>query len=150
MTRCLPYISAACPSSCTGQMTCGGLPDAACCNHFDMAGFCVSSCPTNSQPNNESSICECDQGYTPTDLVGRNCTNVNECLSNPCENGGTCVDVEGEFSCVCLEHWNGTLCETCTLLGCANCSAQPDQNRTVCTDCDEGFSLSDDETCGKL
>lgn len=33
---------------------------------------------------------------------GRNCeTEVNECLSQPCQNGGSCVDELDSYSCRC-------------------------------------------------
>lgn len=35
---------------------------------------------------------------------------LDECLSQPCANNGTCVDLENGFLCHCLPEWNGTLC----------------------------------------
>lgn len=35
---------------------------------------------------------------------------VDECLSNPCQNGGTCVDNSGSHSCICLAGWTGQNC----------------------------------------
>lgn len=41
--------------------------------------------------------CSCNPGYT-----GLNCENeINECYSNPCKNGGQCVDKINLFSCKC-------------------------------------------------
>lgn len=34
----------------------------------------------------------------------------NNCLSNPCENGATCVDLFDGFSCKCTPNWTGTRC----------------------------------------
>uniref|UniRef100_A0A3P9PLS5 Sushi, nidogen and EGF like domains 1 n=1 Tax=Poecilia reticulata TaxID=8081 RepID=A0A3P9PLS5_POERE len=37
---------------------------------------------------------------------------VNECASNPCQNGGKCVDRVTGFICVCPAAFSGTFCET--------------------------------------
>lgn len=51
--------------------------------------------------------CKCESGW-----AGVNCTeNINECLSNPCLNGGTCVDGVNTFSCECTSSWTGSHCQ---------------------------------------
>ena len=35
----------------------------------------------------------------------------NECLSCPCQHGGTCVDKLDKFDCRCPPGYTGTLCE---------------------------------------
>jgi hypothetical protein len=35
---------------------------------------------------------------------------LDECISQPCANNGTCMDLENGFFCHCLPEWNGTLC----------------------------------------
>ena len=35
----------------------------------------------------------------------------NECLMNPCKNGGTCVDKPGTYECLCPEQWGGSNCD---------------------------------------
>lgn len=35
---------------------------------------------------------------------------INECFSNPCANGGTCINGQAIFSCECTENWGGDLC----------------------------------------
>ncbi|KAF8777573.1 Cubilin like protein [Argiope bruennichi] len=53
----------------------------------------------------------------------------NECNSNPCKNGGTCIDTYNGFICNCPPNWEGPTCESdineCaryagTSLGCQN------------------------------
>ena len=36
---------------------------------------------------------------------------INECASNPCQNGGTCVDEVNRYSCSCYKGYKGTNCE---------------------------------------
>ena len=36
---------------------------------------------------------------------------LNECLSDPCENGGTCEDGINVHTCVCAPGYKGTQCE---------------------------------------
>ncbi|XP_043916230.1 cubilin-like [Protopterus annectens] len=53
-------------------------------------------------------ICVCDPGWT-----GTNCTeNINECASNPCQNGGTCIDGINGYTCTCTSTWTGPQCQT--------------------------------------
>lgn len=39
-------------------------------------------------------------------------SDINECASSPCLNGGTCVDEVNQFSCVCSKGWSGPTCQT--------------------------------------
>ena len=36
---------------------------------------------------------------------------LNECASNPCMNGGVCIDQINAFVCICRQLWEGTRCE---------------------------------------
>lgn len=36
---------------------------------------------------------------------------VNECISNPCRHGATCVDQYNGFLCQCTPSWQGPLCD---------------------------------------
>ncbi|XP_023646214.1 fibulin-7 [Paramormyrops kingsleyae] len=44
------------------------------------------------------------------------CRNVDECVSAPCLNGGTCVDDVNRFICLCPKNWMGPSCQTPTLI----------------------------------
>jgi hypothetical protein len=39
---------------------------------------------------------------------------INECASNPCENGGSCTDNVNGYSCTCIGGYTGINCETGT------------------------------------
>ncbi|XP_037612385.1 cubilin [Sebastes umbrosus] len=65
-------------------------------------GQCVA---TSSNPGY---ICNCNSGWQ-----GANCDqNINECLSSPCQNGGTCTDGINGFTCTCTVEWTGPLCQS--------------------------------------
>ena len=37
---------------------------------------------------------------------------LKNCLPNPCQNGGSCIELDGEgkFKCQCQLPWKGALC----------------------------------------
>lgn len=39
-----------------------------------------------------------------------NSVDVNECLTSPCQNGGTCLNMAGSYSCACAQGWKGKNC----------------------------------------
>lgn len=43
-------------------------------------------------------------------LLLKNKLNENDCLSNPCQNGGTCTDIFDGFICKCTPNWTGARC----------------------------------------
>uniref|UniRef100_A0A7M4DVD3 Fibulin-7-like n=1 Tax=Crocodylus porosus TaxID=8502 RepID=A0A7M4DVD3_CROPO len=39
------------------------------------------------------------------------CKSINDCASNPCANGGTCVDGIERYTCLCPSGWSGSNCQ---------------------------------------
>ena len=51
--------------------------------------------------------CVCVEGFS-----GENCTeNIDDCASEPCLNGGSCVDGVAEYMCLCVPGYTGLNCE---------------------------------------
>lgn len=40
-----------------------------------------------------------------------NVVDVNDCVGDPCQNGGTCVDGVNAFTCTCVTGYDGVNCE---------------------------------------
>ena len=68
-----------------------------------------SNCPCKSSPCSEKNTISCtnhiDKNYTcncENGFKGVTCEiDIDECASEPCKNGGTCVDLPGEYECIC-------------------------------------------------
>ena len=118
----------------------------------------------------------CDDGF---DLDENNaCVDIDDCASDPCQNGGTCTDKVNAFSCACASGYEGDTCVTdineCTTdtddcdvnADCANnvgsytCTCMDGYHGSgyTCTDwggtCDNGeliaqSSRTQDDHCGK-
>ncbi|XP_063296241.1 protein jagged-2 isoform X1 [Pelobates fuscus] len=70
--------------------------------------------------------CSCDRGFT-----GAYChENINDCLGNPCKNGGTCTDEIDSFKCFCPNGFGGELCD----INYNDCNPNPCQNDGRCID----------------
>lgn len=65
-------------------------------------------------------------------------TEIDECLSNPCQNNGTCIDNLGYFECKCTEDYVGDHCEQLRQVTCEN---QPCKNDAVCKDVKSKFYI---------
>uniref|UniRef100_A0ACB8EYY2 Uncharacterized protein n=1 Tax=Sphaerodactylus townsendi TaxID=933632 RepID=A0ACB8EYY2_9SAUR len=94
-------------------------------------------------------VCQCLPGYTVTvrscvggracyamefllkENRGMNCdVEIDECISDPCWNGGTCNDHIGLFTCSCMPGFEGVQCE----MDINECQSQPCLNGGMCHD----------------
>lgn len=48
----------------------------------------------------------------PARLMYSLCPDIDDCLGQPCRNGGTCIDEVDAFRCFCPSGWEGELCDT--------------------------------------
>lgn len=79
----------------------------------------------------DSFECMCPPGYT-----GALCeSDIDECLTEPCQNGGTCLDDINSFSCDCPPEFSGPTCEVQVIF----CSQNTCANGGTCFEADNGF-----------
>ena len=76
------------------------------------------------------SPCICAAGYSGTLCQ----TDIDECASGPCENGGNCTDLVNRFVCTCVPGFSGVMCQTqiddCTSNPCFSFSMSETHNVT--------------------
>jgi hypothetical protein len=58
-----------------------------------------------------------------------------DCYSDPCNNGGSCIDVENNFICSCQPGWYGELCNKEVI----KCSLDTCSGNGKCEDKENGF-----------
>ena len=91
-------------------------------------------------------VCSCYEGYH-----GENCQSqssfsdeiiyYNNCISNPCFPGSTCIPEFRGFECACPQNFGGLLCE----IEEPACASNPCQNNGICIENTEGFTCTCDE-----
>lgn len=76
-------------------------------------GTCEVLAPTRRGDVFNEYICRCQPGFE-----GVHCQiNVNDCMNQPCKNGGRCKDLEGDYACQCASPYVGKQCQLrCTSL----------------------------------
>ncbi|XP_078374588.1 uncharacterized protein LOC144658123 [Oculina patagonica] len=77
--------------------------------------------------------CECDGGFKLTGRGNNKCTDIDECLSNPCHVKASCSNTHGSFKCTCNHGFAGDGQNVCLIL--PPCST--DQNCTANQFCKE-------------
>eukprot|EP00118_Oscarella_pearsei_P012107 m.86113 g.86113 ORF g.86113 m.86113 type:complete len:1096 (+) comp36490_c0_seq3:38-3325(+) len=100
-------------------------------------GIVNGNCPNRSRcrqirPTNRS--CECESGFEMNSDM--ECVDVDDCLTGPCKNGGTCLDGNSSYNCLCPPKFTGDLCETPT----NSCYGDPCRNNGTCFSNGSSFS----------
>ncbi|XP_045183479.2 scavenger receptor cysteine-rich type 1 protein M130-like [Mercenaria mercenaria] len=84
------------------------------CSYTCYNGYC----------NSYQGRCACYSGWS-----GYSCNyDVNECASNPCQNGATCHNLQNRYTCTCSFGWTGTHCN----IDVNECASNPCQNGATC------------------
>ncbi|KAI4888995.1 hypothetical protein NFI96_019092, partial [Prochilodus magdalenae] len=104
----------------------------------------------------------CHPGYTPVPRATQSicssqgswsqppvCEEINECLSQPCMNGGTCKDRVASFLCECESGFSGQRCQTdldeCLSEPCKHGGTCEDQPGSYFCHCQQGYTGQDCE-----
>ncbi|XP_063417783.1 fibropellin-3-like [Mytilus trossulus] len=87
-------------------------------------------CYTAFDNNREASDQECIRLVVANDI--------DECSSNPCQNGATCNDQVNGYECVCAAGFTDTNCET----DIDECASNPCKNGATCNDQVNGFNCT--------
>ena len=69
-----------------------------------------------------------------TRIATNQCTDIDECLVQPCLNGATCTNLINNYACNCALGFKGHNCDQLN-----NCEPNPCQNGATCVDFDIGF-----------
>ncbi|XP_063962173.1 adhesion G-protein coupled receptor G7-like [Lytechinus pictus] len=76
-------------------------------------------------------LCICEIGFT-----GPYCeTDINECISPPCQNGASCINTIGGYQCQCIPGFTGVDCDT----NIDECLGLPCLNSGSCLDAQIGY-----------
>ncbi|XP_053794413.1 protein eyes shut homolog [Vidua chalybeata] len=109
------------------------------CPPFYTGDFChqrFSPCelPYNPCINNSTCLAQVDGNpmcICKTGFEGTYCeVNSDDCISQPCQNGGLCVDGVNHYRCSCQHGFTGTLCE----VEINECLSRPCKNNGTCLD----------------
>ncbi|XP_033013302.1 fibulin-7-like [Lacerta agilis] len=101
----------------------------------------------------ETRVCQENHKWSGQQPV---CKGINECASNPCANGGTCLDGTYRYSCLCPSGWSGSTCQAPLYSYWATLSNSSFSRQPRCADnflgsrqcsCDPGFQMQAGGLC---
>ncbi|KAJ8301896.1 hypothetical protein KUTeg_020883 [Tegillarca granosa] len=76
----------------------------------------------------------------PRNMTGKTCDfDVDECLSSPCKNNGTCTNTLGGFTCTCPSNTTGIYCDPVEFCSTKTCVHGQCVNVSKCI-CNSGYS----------
>lgn len=114
--------------NCTGTLHYGTRCEIANnCNVGTYPVYCNTTGTKSCKSNKGVVTCTCNYGFQGT----RCDVGVDQCLTSPCANGGTCVNGFGSYTCYCALHWAGT-----------TCTADEDECATGRNECSKNGTLS--------
>ncbi|CAF0703504.1 unnamed protein product [Brachionus calyciflorus] len=132
-------------SSCQSTAVIEGCQTNSCLNGGTCVGYNANERWCNPIQAGQT-CCQCATGYT-----GYRCENeINECVSNPCQNGGICENAVNSYKCTCPLGFTGTNCEQ--IQGCINNPCKFGGTCTVLSNgsekcqCKDGFTGTHCET----
>ncbi|XP_019631437.1 PREDICTED: cartilage oligomeric matrix protein-like [Branchiostoma belcheri] len=110
-----------CQQTClniVGSFTCicdGGFllnPDGRTCSDINECAGNNGGCEHGCVNTMGSYSCTCQSGYELSGSTSCIEIETDNCVPGACDNGGTCVDGDNTFSCVCLPGFKGERCQT--------------------------------------
>lgn len=91
-------------------------------------GKCFAGCQQNGVCTIQLHEPQC---HCPSGFKGKYCEiEINECSSEPCYNGGQCVDLKQGYKCKCLPGYSGLQCQTEQ----SDCKSDTCPERSMCQD----------------
>ncbi|XP_035690560.1 uncharacterized protein LOC118425668 [Branchiostoma floridae] len=98
-------------SSSQGSTSCQACPAGQYSSSYGSTS--CQSCPAGQYSSSTGSTgCQTCPTGTTSAAGATGCSATNECQSNPCQNGGNCVDGNNRYDCNCAGPYEGTNCET--------------------------------------
>ena len=134
------------PSTGVGGCNAGSIPtcsNGGTCTAFSIMGASHTQCQCATGWSGDTCTVSGGTGTSSggnTGINGGGTGATDSCSAMPCQNGGTCIDVFGHFSCTCAAGYGGDTClEHDTVNDCVH-GANPCQHGGICADSFFGFT----------
>ena len=141
VTSRICFLTTAYASECNGTtlLRCMVEESSDCCMYFSPDDQCLNgSCPAgNSMFNQEALECICSSNFSPRNEC---IADLDACEDSPCENGATCMSVNGSFVCDCPTDFTGRTCNVNANNGSVCMNGGELSNDGESCNCTEGWS----------